>query len=130
MHQEESDLKNAMVLDSGSSVDLMCNPDFLQDITISPSPCTLQTNGGQVQVVQQGVLPNYGPVPFHEDAVTNLMSLAKLTDKHRVTFDSAVDNAFYVHAPNKTVRFGRNSSDLYCVPTHRLNYVRSMLPPR
>ena len=82
MQEEEQDLKNTMVLDSGSSIDLMCNPDFLQDIQVTPNPCTLQTNGGQAQVVEEGTLPNYGKVPYHAEAMTNLMSLANLTDKH------------------------------------------------
>ena len=36
--------------------------------------------------------------------------------KCRVTFDSAVDNAFYVHTPKKTVRFGRDKANVY---THK-----------
>ena len=67
-------------------------------------------------MVEEGVLPNYGTVPFREDAMTNLMSLARVTDRYRVTFDSAKDNAFYVHTPNKVVRFGRNDANLY---THK-----------
>ena len=116
VQEEADDLKDTMVLDSGSSIDLMCNPNFLQDITVTTDPCTLQTNGGQVQVVEEGLLPGYGRVPYHSDAMTNLMSLAKLTDQYRVTFDSSVDNAFYVYTPDKTVRFGRNAANLY---THK-----------
>ena len=48
-----------------------------------------------------------------EDALTNILSLAQTTDKYRVTFDSAKDNAFYVHTPKKTVRFGRTKANLY-----------------
>ena len=73
----------------------------------------LHTNAGPIQVTEQGTLPTYGTVPFMEDGVTNIMSLAKLTDRYRVTFDSAVDNAFYVHTPQKTVRFPRTESNLY-----------------
>ena len=52
--------------------------------------------------------------------MTNIMSLGKLTDKYRVTFDSAVDKAFFVHTPEKTVRFGRNKTNLYTHTPTRL----------
>ena len=37
-----------------------------------------------------------------------------MTNKFRVTFDGANDNAFHVHTPQKIVQFARNHSNL-CV---------------
>ena len=112
-HSKTEALKDTMILDSGSSTDLFCNPKLLQDIGPAAKNEVLHTNAGPIQVTEQGTLPTYGTVPFMEDGVTNIMSLAKLTDRYRVTFDSAVDNAFYVHTPQKTVRFPRTESNLY-----------------
>ena len=69
----------------------------------------------------EGILPNFGAVPYHPDAVTNVMSLASLSDRCRVTFDSDKDNAFLVHAPEKIVRFERNESNLHSHKPDSLN---------
>ena len=50
---------------------------------------------------------------FGRKAVANILSLGVITDKYRVTMDSAKDNAFYVHTENKVVRFGRDESMVY-----------------
>jgi hypothetical protein len=107
------DMKDQIVLDSGSSADLFCNPKMVQNIKRGNSPLRLLTNGGSISSHQEGHLPGYGMVPFHAKAVTNIMSLGKLVDKYRVTYDSAQEDAFYVHTPERTVRFGRNESNLY-----------------
>ena len=115
-----------MVLDSASSVDPFANPAFLQDIKEAPKQNTVHTNGGPVEISQQGTLPSFGMVPYHHDGLTNITSLAKATDKYRITFDSAVDNAFYVHTPQKVVRFARNDSNLY---VHKPTNVPKKTPP-
>jgi len=92
--RNDNDISNDMILDSGSSINLFCNQTWLQDVKHSNKTEHLATNAGDIQVQQQGTLPDYGTVPYHTSAVTNIMSLAQLTDKYRVTFDSDVDNAF------------------------------------
>ena len=106
-------LRDKIILDSGSSADLFCDRRMIYDIKKSNKSLTLGTNAGGLTCDQEGTLPGYGQVPFYEDAVTNLMSLAKLADKYRVTYDNAVDDAFYAHTPHKVVRFGRNELGLY-----------------
>ena len=51
--------------------------------------------------------------------MANIMSLGVITDKYRVTMDSAIDNAFIVHvSKDKKVRFGRDDAYVYThVPT-------------
>ena len=71
------------------------------------------TNAGTLQVDEQGTLNNYGTVPHSDEAMTNVLSLGEMTDCHRVTFDSAVDNAFHVHLPNKVIRFPRNERKIH-----------------
>ena len=46
--------------------------------------------------------------------MTNIFSLALLTDKFRVTMDSAVENAFNVHTPYGVLKFRRGPEDIYC----------------
>ena len=110
---QDKELTDTIILDSGSSIDLFCNANWLTDIGLSETRTTLQTKGGPMQVETAGTLPDHGKVELSEDALTNILSLAQTTDKYRVTFDSAKDNAFYVHTPKKTVRFGRTKANLY-----------------
>ena len=107
------DYRNTFVLDSGSSIDLFCNEKFLKNVQPAKDAHTMQTNAGDMDITKQGLLESYGTVPFNDQAMTNIMSLANCTDRYRVTFDSAIDNAFYVHTPQKVVRFGRNEANLY-----------------
>ena len=107
--QRHDDVRDAMTLDSGSSVDLVCNADWLSDMHLRDVPMIIGTNAGALQVDEQGTLNNYGTVPYSGDDMTNVLSLGEMTDRYRVlTFDSAVDNAFHVHLPNRVIRFPRN----------------------
>jgi hypothetical protein len=102
-----------LALDSCSSIDLIGRADWLQNVQPAASTEQLHTNAGVISVQQEGTLPQFGKVPHHPEAVANIMSLALMTDKYRVTFDSAKDNAFVVHLPDRTVRFARNQNNLY-----------------
>ena len=110
---KDKELSEIMILDSGSSTNLCCNPQWLSNVKPSPAMSQLHTNAGPIKISKQGTLPGYGTVLYHEDALTNIMSLSKMTDKYRVTFDSNKDNAFLVHTPEGIVWFGRNASGLY-----------------
>ena len=87
-----------MVLDSGSSVDLFCNKDWIQDIEKIQNPQTLHTNAGGLKVTLQGMLPKYGQAPLDKTAMTNILSLGVLSSKYRITMDTAKDNASSVRA--------------------------------
>ena len=56
---------------------------------------------------------DYGRVWFMKKALINIFSLFNMVKKYRVTFDSAVDNAFFVHKPSGLVRFGANDQGIY-----------------
>ena len=76
-----SDLSKCIALDSCASTDLFCRKDWLSNIGKSARPLTLSTNGGEVQVTEEGTLPGFGTVPVKEDAVANLFALASLAEK-------------------------------------------------
>ena len=99
-----------------------------QDVKHSDVVEHLATNAGEIQVREQGTLPDCGTVPYHPSAVTNVMSLAQLTDECPVTMDSRVDNAFLVHAPRKIVRFARNAANLYSHAPTALRRERGVTP--
>jgi len=47
-----------------------------------------------------------------DDSMMNVFSLALPTDKFHITFDSAVENAFDIHAPCSVVEFERGPENM------------------
>lgn len=52
-------------------------------------------------------------IHFHKDSVSNILSLAKVSEKYRITFDNSVENAFVIHEPNRKMKFMRSREGLY-----------------
>ena len=73
----------------------------------------IETNGGVLQTRMMGFLRNYGNVWYHEDAITNILSLSKVKQQYRVSFDSGTDDIFYVHKPKEKVLFECSVNGLY-----------------
>jgi hypothetical protein len=53
---------------------------------------------------------------LHKDGVANLLSLALLSESHRVFLDTRIDNAFYVYKDNgEYIQFKKEPNGLYCL---------------
>jgi hypothetical protein len=64
-------------------------------------------------ITQKGTLKNYGEVWYNAKGIANILSLAKVKEKHPVRYDSDNCNQFVVVQPKKQVVFQQNSSGLY-----------------
>jgi hypothetical protein len=65
-----------------------------------------------------GDLPGYGQVWYHPNSIANILSLARVKDKHRVTFNSGDENQFIVHKSDGTTRcFKESRRGLYYLQT-------------
>ena len=108
-------LRDVILLDSSSSIDgTFCNPALVTNVRPADRKIGMQTNAGVTTLDTQADVPGYGPVYLDPTHVTNIFGLANLVDTtDRVTFDSAVDDAFYVHNKQKISRFGRTECNLY-----------------
>ena len=62
---------------------------------------------------QEANVPGFGTICYDEGAIANIFSFAELVDKHRITFDSSMENAFLVHQPDKIVKFKHTPEGLY-----------------
>ena len=107
------DLKDVILLDSASSAHVFCNEQMVDKKWDTDQRLTLATNGGPFQTSQKGRVPKCGDVWMSKKSMTNIFSLALLSDKFRITFDSAVENAFKVHTPYGILKFKRGPENIY-----------------
>jgi hypothetical protein len=91
------DLRNIILLNSQSTMDLFCNPNLVQNVKKSKDVMKLQSNGGTMKVNHKAPINGYdNKVWFSKDAITNIIALSNLIKQYRVTYDSN-DKMFAVH---------------------------------
>ena len=91
------DLRNIILLDSQSTMDLFCNPQLVTKITKASTKMRLKSNGGTMNVHHKACIEGYKTdVWFSKDAITNIIALKNLKQQYRVTYDSR-DSKFIVH---------------------------------
>ena len=102
--QSDEHLKETILLDSQSSVDLFSNPNMVEKVTLTGETLELRTNAGKLQIKKKATVPGHcNPVWFDEKAIANVFSLALMEDQYRVTYDSSKESAFIVHHPDVTI---------------------------
>ena len=95
-------LRNCVLLDSESTVYAFCNDNLLERVWATDEVMTLLGNGGVMSTNQMASIRNLDtrdPVWYHPEYITNILSLAKIKEQYRVTYDSERGGAFVVHIP-------------------------------
>ena len=104
-----------LVGDSGAGCSIIANPKLLTNIRDAPHSLTIHCNSGRMVTKQIGDLKGFGVVWYHPGGIANIVALCEIAKKHRVTMDSSVDNALYVHKDDGTMRrFVCTKSGVYC----------------
>ena len=98
-------MRDWVLLDSDSTDTIFCNPEYVTDIVNVEETLDFGTNGGVLLANQKCNIAGLGQRWYNEDAIANVISLADMTDHHRVTYDSVEERAFLVHKEDKVVRF-------------------------
>ena len=77
----------------------------MEGIHKSKSTLEMATNSGTRLTNQEAKVPGFGTVWYDEGAIVNIFSFTVLVEKHRITFDSSMENVFLVHQPDKIIMF-------------------------
>ena len=107
-----------ILLDNQSTVDVFTNRRLLKNIRRSNKNMFIHCTAGVAKTNLIGDLPGYGTVWYHPNGIANILSLSKVKEKYRVTFDSDINNQFVVHRKDGTQRiFQQSPRGLYFLDT-------------
>ncbi|MGL4350647.1 MAG: hypothetical protein ACRCT2_08825, partial [Plesiomonas shigelloides] len=107
-------LNNTILLDTGSTISgTMMNPDFVTDIRPATKPITMSTNAGTKRLTMSGCVPGFGSVYYDPEQMANIFGFSHMADQYRITYDSAVEDAFVVHMAHRPIKFHRTHEGLY-----------------
>lgn len=112
--QGNLNLRKVLLIDNQSTLDLMCNEDFVTRIHEVDRYVRVHGNGGNIRTNLRSHLKGYGWTWFSRDAIANILSLKNVAERFEVTYDSARDGGrFIVHKPNRKLFFNMHPSGLY-----------------
>ena len=110
----QSDLRSSFIMDSGSSIHSFTNSDFLTNIRTAPDPITSFTNGGTTTYSLIGTFAGVLDVWFNPDGLTNIISLARLSELGHVHYDSDAGSFFTVTLNDGRIwKFARSKNGLF-----------------
>ena len=112
----------SVLLDSCSTGNIISNKDLLHGIFKAPVNMPVHCNAGCITLTHQGFFGSYPePVWYHPKGIANIMSLNNVESYYRITMDTAITNAFYLHTKsNKTIEFKPCGRGLYQAPLNSL----------
>jgi hypothetical protein len=91
------DLREVVLLNNQSTVDIFCNKKFVSNIQLAPEPLTLKSNGGELIVYHIANVADYDePVWFSKKAIANIFTLKIMKKQYKVRYDSS-EEFFLVH---------------------------------
>ena len=102
-----------LLLYSQATIDVISNGGFLTKIHHVKTTLHIRCNAVVKTTTMRGNLSGYGPVWYFPNGIANILSLSHVKEKTRVTFESALDNTFNVHKPEKIIQFREAGRRLY-----------------
>ena len=95
---------NSLIIDSGSTVNIIANESMVYDIPTASSPLRVQTINGNIVIERRAYLGDYpNPVWFHPRDGVNIMSLNNVQDSYRCIMDTHRANSINIHLLDDSV---------------------------
>ena len=106
-------LRSWILLDNQSSISIFCNLNMVSNIRETNKTLDLTMNAGVLVTNKKADAPKWGEVWFSPDAVTNIFSLANMSDRYPVSYNGTKEDAFIMQLPHKQVKFEQLTNKLY-----------------
>ncbi len=106
-------MKECIMLNNGSTVNLFCNPELIKNIQVSKTKVLLATNAGTKTNNFKATVKGFSDVWYSPDAIANIFGFSQAKKKWRITYDSDHEDAFLVHTHSSIVKFTANKDGLY-----------------
>jgi hypothetical protein len=92
-------MRKHLLLDNQSSVHIMCNPDFVNDIRESNQLMILKSNGGSLLINEVADFKGFKRETwFSRNAMTNILSFSLVKSEYDITYEG---DAFIIHRAAK-----------------------------
>jgi uncharacterized protein YodC (DUF2158 family) len=122
------DLREVILLDSQSTMDLFCNRALVKRTFRSDKSTRLKSNGGTMVVTKKAKMAGYHTdVWYDKHAITNILALSNVIKQYRVTYDSD-EQMFVVHwesANKPNMEFLMHESGLHYYDPRNTKTVRN-----
>ena len=132
---KHTDLNEVLLLDTGSSIDTIRNPNLVHDIRRNKTPIAMNTNAGTKQLQLDAEIPGYQRVHYSPDIIANIMSFGNMANKYKIRYDNTKEDAFFVELPEGgELKFARTPEGLYAYkPTEKylasIAKMKNLTPP-
>jgi hypothetical protein len=110
--RQAPDCREWILLDNQSTCHFFCNPRLVSNIRRSNKTLVLQTNAGTGTTNLIADIADFGETWYDPEGMTNVLSLALVEKKYKVTYDSDL-SIFFVHIGGKILPFKKSPEGLY-----------------